>query len=191
MQNKFAWVQRGTANMLTRRLCLGFLFGLLLLATSGCITPRGQATTTTNTTTTNPSEAEPPRRESLLEVDKAFARLAAQRGLAEAFYAYAAEDAVIFPAGELPVHGREAIRIAMSTGSQTQMRWEPRDAQISKDGDLGYTWGFFEIAGPGPDRQPSVRYGKYVTVWQRQPDGDWKYIVDIGNSGPPPRSDIE
>ena len=158
------------------RSCLLFILGSLLVA--GCKTPAIRA----------PTPIETPSREALLETDKAFARLAVQRGTAEAFYAYAAEDAVVFPMGELPVHGREAIRIAMSTGGQSQLRWEPRDAHISRTGDMGYTWGFFEASGQGPDRRPALRHGKYVTIWQRQPDGSWKFTVDIGNPGPPPRS---
>lgn len=164
-----------------------FLLLWTSLLVAGCATPGGGKGAAKGAAK-GANEIDIPTREALLETDKAFAQLAAQRGAAEAFYAYAAEDAIYFPIGELPVHGREAIRIAMSTGSQGQLRWEPRDAEICRGGDMGYTWGFFEFSGPGVDGRPSLRHGKYVTIWQRQPDGSYKFSADIGNPGPPPRT---
>ena len=41
------------------------------------------------------------------------------------------------------------------------------------DGDLAYETGSAEI-GVLKDGKPVVRGGRYLTVWQRQPDGDWK-----------------
>jgi len=29
-------------------------------------------------------------------------------------------------------------------------------------------------------------YSKYLTVWARQPDGEWKFILDGGNASPAP-----
>ncbi len=148
------------------------------MVAAGCVVPRGGNTVTS---------LEVPNPESLLEVDRAFARLAAEKGVPEAFYTYAADDAILFPAGELPVKGRDAIRIQMATSTQGQLRWEPRGAEISGDGKLGYTWGYYESKEPAPDGQSVLRHGKYVTIWRRASGGLWKFTVDIGNPGPPPR----
>jgi ketosteroid isomerase-like protein len=154
-------------------LCL--VFGIM---GCGCVAPRPAPTV---------PPVEVPGPESLLEVDRAFARLAVEKGVAEAFYTYASEDAMLFPVGELPVKGRDAIRIQMATAMGGQLRWEPREAEISSDGRLGYTWGYFEHQKPGADGQSVLRHGKYVTVWKRAVDGLWKFALDISNPGPPPR----
>ncbi len=148
------------------------------MVAAGCITPRGGTKVT-------PLEVTGP--ESLLEVDRAFARLAAEKGVAEAFYTYAAEDALLLPAGDAPVKGRDAIRIQMATSLQGHLKWQPHEAEISSDGKLGYTWGYYEQQEAAADGQPVVHHGKYVTIWRRAPGGLWKFTLDIGNPGPPPR----
>ena len=51
-----------------------------------------------------------------------------------------------------------------------------------------------EIQNKGSDTLVNVaqawaeEYGKYITVWQRQPDGAWKWIADMGASAPPPEA---
>jgi ketosteroid isomerase-like protein len=30
----------------------------------------------------------------------------------------------------------------------------------------------------------TTMYGDYVTVWQKQADGSWKYVADTGNDTP-------
>jgi ketosteroid isomerase-like protein len=124
-------------------------------------------------------------RQELLEADRAFARLAQEQGAAEAFYSFAAEDAALFPNGELPVKGRDAIRVTMSSGAEGSLYWEPREAQAS--GDMGYTWGLYQFVSSGDGTQSRTNFGKYVTIWKRQAEGGWKYILDIGNAAPPPR----
>jgi ketosteroid isomerase-like protein len=125
-----------------------------------------------------------PTEQVLLETDRAFARMAAQKGVAEAFHFYAAENAISLPAGAAPVHGRDAIRNLMAEGPEGSLAWTPSGGGISRSGDLGWTWGNYEFRRQAPDTTPS--YGKYVTIWQRQHDGSWKYVLDGGNSNPPP-----
>ena len=147
---------------------------------AACVAPRGGAKVT---------QLEVPNPECLLDVDRAFAQLAAEKGAADAFYTYAAEDATLLPAGELPVKGREAIRIQVATSTPGQLKWEPQGAEIASDGNLGYTWGYYEHREAGPDGHAVVSHGKYVTIWRRTPDGLWKFALDIGNPGPPPREE--
>ena len=30
------------------------------------------------------------------------------------------------------------------------------------------------------------RFGKYLTIWKRQPNGSWRFVVDGGNLSPTP-----
>jgi ketosteroid isomerase-like protein len=46
-------------------------------------------------------------------------------------------------------------------------------------GDLGYTWGHYEITENGESKR-----GKYMTVWHRDGSGVWKVVADMGNNDP-------
>ncbi len=120
----------------------------------------------------------------LLATDIEFSKKSVEAGAAEAFRSFLARDAVQLPANAEPVQGNENIYNRMK-GSTSVMRWEPKRAEVAVSGDLGYTWGEYTVR-PAGDTGAVIRSGKYLTVWRRQPDGLWKAIVDIGNSGPPP-----
>jgi ketosteroid isomerase-like protein len=66
------------------------------------------------------------------------------------------------------------------------LTWQPTRADVSRSGDLGYTVGSFERKSSDPQGNPAVRRGKYVTIWKKQADGNWKVVVDIGNLDQPP-----
>ncbi len=55
----------------------------------------------------------------------------------------------------------------------------------SKGGDLGYTIGSFELSVNGPDGEPAMREGKYLTVWEKDQGGNWKVVADIFNYDAP------
>ena len=128
----------------------------------------------------------PANSDALLAADTAFAKLAAEKGAAEAFHAFAAESAMLLPMGELPVKGREAIRQAMNALSGGELKWAPVASELSRSADLGYTWGNYEYSGKTPDGQTRSSQGKYVTIWKKQSDGTWKFVLDIGNPNPAP-----
>ncbi len=33
-----------------------------------------------------------------------------------------------------------------------------------------------------------ANYGKYTSIWKKQKDGEWKVVVDMGNSSPDPKT---
>ncbi len=126
-------------------------------------------------------------REVLLKTDAHFSETSVEKGTVDAFLSYIAEDAVLLPMGGNPVKGRENIRKHLSQGSSgSVLSWQPLQAEVANSADLGYTYGTYEVRLIGQDGKPTTRYGKYVTVWRRQPDGSWKFILDIGNQSPPP-----
>lgn len=46
------------------------------------------------------------------------------------------------------------------------------------DGDLAYESGYAEV-GVVREGKPTVRGSRYLTVWQRQTDGEWKIIRNV------------
>jgi ketosteroid isomerase-like protein len=128
------------------------------------------------------------RARELLDADSAFAALAQARGTGEAFATFAADRAVLLGAGEPLVVGREAIRAARrSEPGAPVLTWAPRFAEVAASGDLGLTIGYFAVP-----TTPEVLRGKYLTVWQRQADGSWRYVLDSGSSmkAAPPESGL-
>jgi ketosteroid isomerase-like protein len=111
--------------------------------------------------------------------DAQFAALAGRQGAAAAFAAFAAADAVTFPGtGEL-ARGPEAIRRWLA-GDESAWSWQP----VAGGGaaDLGFTVGESVITAKG--EAPS--WGKYLTLWRREPGGAVRFIADGGNARPAP-----
>lgn len=123
-------------------------------------------------------------KENLLKTDIEFSKTSVEKGAAEAFYLYLADDAVQLPAGLPPIVGRKAIRERMTGSSNAVLKWEPVKAEVAKSGELGYTWGNYEISWQGEEGKTEKLYGKYLNIWKKQPDRTWKAIVDIGNQSP-------
>ncbi|NIV14843.1 MAG: DUF4440 domain-containing protein [Aliifodinibius sp.] len=126
-------------------------------------------------------------RETLLQTDFEFAKTSEEKGAVEAFYAYLDSAAIMFPINAHPVFGKEAIHKRMSNAPNLSLTWEPKQVEVSKSADLGYTWGTYQYETRASDGASVVGYGKYVNVWKKQQDGSWKVVIDIGNQSPPPR----
>jgi ketosteroid isomerase-like protein len=112
---------------------------------------------------------------SLVEVEHAFAKAVAARGVRDGFLAYLADDGVLFRPG--PVNGKESW--AARPASKALLGWEPVFADVSRTGDLGYTTGPWELRPEGRTDRPTA-FGHYVTLWRKQPDGAWKAALDVG-----------
>ena len=121
--------------------------------------------------------------EILIKADQDFALAAAQRGAA-GFVSWFAGGASILPAGGPVVTGIEGIRkVYEEAWAQPgfSLQWKPLKAEMSRSGDLGYTFGTYERKKNGPDGKLVTQTGKYMTIWKRQKDGAWKVIADMGN----------
>lgn len=121
-------------------------------------------------------------RVEVLEADRAFARASEARGL-PAWEERFTSDAVIFPIGAPAVQGLSAIVEAWRKEGfdPVHLSWTPVDARVSDMGDLGYSWGTWEMTPPSG----AAVSGKYITVWRRQADGSWKVEADLGSMDPP------
>src|SRR5215831_12755533 len=82
------------------------------------------------------------REDVLIQADKDFAKAAAARG-AEGFLSFFADDASILPKNGAPVTGKEALgAVFRKVWSQPgySLQWTPLKAELSKSGDIGYTF---------------------------------------------------
>lgn len=117
----------------------------------------------------------------LMEVDRAFSKRSADAGLKTAYLEFIDSTAVLLRPGNMPLTGANAIDfICMNNDAGASMSWEPKGCNLSRSGDLGYTWGIYSLRTVPDD---SVTYGTYVNVWKKQEDGSWKFMVNSGNQG--------
>jgi len=126
------------------------------------------------------SPALPPARdEDLVRADAAFAADVAARRL-DAWVEHFAPDGVMLPAGVAPTRGQAAIRELMAplfADPGFKIAWTPTEGHVG--GTVGWTSGTSTITSAR-----GVRHGKYMTVWRRLPDGQWRIAADIGNTDP-------
>ncbi|MEN8822608.1 MAG: DUF4440 domain-containing protein [Abyssibacter sp.] len=134
---------------------------------------------------TTPPAWPPTSRAALLAEDRAFSAHSEARGFADALANYLVEDAIRLPQDAAPQFGRTSIVEAMAPSADTfVVTWEPADGQVAASGDLGWTWGRY-LATDRRSGAPIAR-GKYLNLWERQPDGRWRVKIDAGNQTPMP-----
>jgi ketosteroid isomerase-like protein len=135
-----------------------------------------------------PDESMPRTRgplESIRAADAAFSALAAKVGTGRAFGEYAAENAQIFSTPGEFITGPTAISAAFGPANDNNtLVWHPIAGEVAQSGDLGFTVGNAEATAKREDGTPVLRYSKYFTVWKKQRDGSWRYVVDGGSARP-------
>jgi ketosteroid isomerase-like protein len=126
-------------------------------------------------------------RAELLERDRKWATLASEGSDVERILSFWTDDAKVFPPGAPVVAGKPAIR-EFVTGSLSipgfRITWEPVEVVVNASGDLGYTTGRNHLTMPDAAGKLQTEHGRYVTVWRRDPDGEWRCVIDIWNAGP-------
>ena len=108
---------------------------------------------------------------------------------AERAATFYSEDAVLMPVAEPIVEGRAAIleewrHVFGIPGFSNSSRLVT--AAASHAGDLAYTRGTYESPMLGLKGQQVIERGKWVSVWRREPGGQWRIVVDIFNTDSPP-----
>ncbi len=119
-------------------------------------------------------------KKEILKVEKAFERMTREKGIAEAFYYFADEDAVIKRENDTLISGKEGIKTYYESKKYKNavVNWTPDLIQVSDCGDLGYTYGKY-IWKIMSDNGDTVEFrGVFHTVWKRQDDNSWKYVWD-------------
>ncbi|HEX3282964.1 MAG TPA: nuclear transport factor 2 family protein [Pyrinomonadaceae bacterium] len=129
--------------------------------------------------------------EAMVATELAFAKMAKDVGTRPAFSAFIADDGILFRPG--PVKGKEWLAKnpapAPASGRHPWLSWYPTVADISLAGDMGYTTGPWEFR-PDVNDAKAVAFGNFLTVWKKQADGAWRFVIDLGISGPQPSETI-
>ena len=116
-------------------------------------------------------------KQEIRETEASFATMLNEKGLHEAFVAYASEDATIMRENKLII-GKKAIDEHYKNVNTKTLTWSPDFVDVSLAGDLGYTYGTYHYTYKDSLGVDQVDSGIFHTVWKRQVDGSWKYVWD-------------
>lgn len=105
----------------------------------------------------------------VVATELAFARAAQEDGQWTAFREYSTGDAVMFVPQQ--VNAQEWLR--QQDDPAQAVEWQPHEVWSSCDGSLAVTRGAWQRA--------NGTVGYFTTVWERQRDGDYKWVLDQGD----------
>src|SRR5215510_512600 len=116
--------------------------------------------------------------------DSLFSDLADRLGTGFAFANTVAPEGVLFGLTQLVIGPRSVAEFFRAQPPGTSLTWRPVYASVAGSRDLGFTIGEAIRTMRGPSGAAFQRFGKYLTIWQKQTDGTWKFVVDGGNVTP-------
>jgi ketosteroid isomerase-like protein len=124
---------------------------------------------------------------AMVETERAFSRMSEEKGTREAFGAFIADDGILFR--PTAVFGKKWMQEHPLPPSSTRsvLTWQPMFADVSNAGDLGYTTGPWQFKKDVKDTKPTA-FGNFMTVWKKQPQGPWRFVLDLGISNPEPKT---
>ncbi|MCX6952749.1 MAG: nuclear transport factor 2 family protein [Verrucomicrobia bacterium] len=129
-------------------------------------------------------------KQEVAAMEDAFCAMAQTNGLLAAFQHFAAPDVAFIDTDPRKFRGPSAVLERMGPDQPgVKLTWSASFTDVSDDGTLGYNYGRFESRRTGPDGQEVVRGGFFLTIWKRQPDGTWRYVMDTGAPDRPPKPD--
>ncbi len=134
----------------------------------------------------NASNTQPMER-VLRDLDGQWSKAAAAKDL-EQTVAYYSDDAVVLPPNTASAMTKEAIRntwkdLLASPGLVITRK--PTRVELAKSGDMAWLSGTYELTMNDAAGSPINDHGKYLEVWEKQPDGNWKCRADMWNSDLP------
>jgi ketosteroid isomerase-like protein len=116
---------------------------------------------------------------SMKKADIDFSGLSKQKGMKAAFLEYMDSAGILLRPDHYPIIGKDARQFLQNANdSSFTLTWEPSAAEVSTAGDLGFTYGIYTLA-----LKDTAIKGTYVSIWKKQADGNWKFVLDTGNPG--------
>jgi len=120
----------------------------------------------------------------LYKLDAEFAKAVATNGGA-GFASWFADDGMVLGNGKAPVVGKVAIaQSADWSPKDYQLTWKATGAWMNPSGDTGYTWGNYTGQSMEAQGNPVTTSGRYITLWNKQTDGNWKVELEASSDAP-------
>jgi ketosteroid isomerase-like protein len=118
--------------------------------------------------------------------DSQWSKAAAAHDL-EAVMSYYADGATVMPPHQEMASNKPSIRKLWAglLVPETSVTWTPGNAEVSNSGDVVYDEGFYIATTKVAKGKPVIDRGKYLAIWKKQPDGNWKAVASTWNSDLP------
>lgn len=119
----------------------------------------------------------------IYDTERAFERAVAEKGINAGFIEFMSPVGVMFDPE--PVNGRERWR--KRSASPAALTWNPIKIEVSSNGALAFSIGNSIYRPKGKD-DPNEIHGHYISIWTRQPDGEYLAALDTGINHEKPAS---
>lgn len=115
----------------------------------------------------------------MMSADLAFSDMSKEKGMKKAFLEYIDNEGVLLRPNHPPIVGAYSIDyLSQLNDSSFTLTWKPTSAMVANSADLGFTYGIYDLKLPD-----TTMHGTYVSIWKKQADGKWKFVLDSGNEG--------
>jgi ketosteroid isomerase-like protein len=98
-------------------------------------------------------------------------------------------DAALYVANMPAMNGQSAIKDGlkgMIGDPNLSLVFTNSNVEVAKSSDVAYSRGTYTMTYSDPKtKKKLVEKGKYVTVYNKEPDGTWKAVADINNADAP------
>jgi ketosteroid isomerase-like protein len=120
-----------------------------------------------------------PNLKSMLDAEIDFAAMAKEKNTRDAFLTFLSEHAITFGKDiQVGLRHYEA-----QVPNSSLLIWKPEFGDISASGDFGYDFGPWKLFTERTDTRP-VGFGHFISIWNKNHNGQWKNMLDIGISHP-------
>ena len=126
--------------------------------------------------------------QKLLRLDAEWADAAAAGKDVEKIVSYWSDDALVIEPGQPVYQGKAAIRAYVAASLKIpgfKIHWVSEKPVFSPDGQMAYMPGVDEMTVPGPTGALMTVHMRGISIWRRDPGGEWRCVADIANEPPP------
>jgi ketosteroid isomerase-like protein len=131
-----------------------------------------------NAGTTRPAER------ILRDLDAQWSKAAAAKDLEQTVGFYS-DDAIVFPPNATSAATKETVRNLwkdLLAAPGLVINWKPSKVKLGHNGAMAWVSGAYELTMNDVGGKPINDRGKYLEVWEKQADGNWKCAADMWNS---------
>jgi len=131
-----------------------------------------------NAGTTRPAER------ILRDLDAQWSKAAAAKDLEQTVGFYS-DDAIVLPPNATSAGTKETVRNVwkdLLAAPGLVISWKPSKVKLGHNGAMAWVSGAYELTMNDVSGKPINDRGKYLEVWEKQADGNWKCAADMWNS---------
>jgi ketosteroid isomerase-like protein len=151
------------------RLLFGLLSSILIVAISVAVTQMSGGNT---------------EEQAIRRLDAGWSAAAESKDVAKVI-SYYAEDGAALPFNAPLAKGKEQTQklwAGLMSIPGFALSFAPTKIEVAKSGEMAYDVGTFELKLNDANGKSTTTPGKYVVVWKKQADKQWKAVADVFNT---------